>query len=141
MVRNINPMAELKTKETNESVERFLNSIANRERREDAKQVVEMMRKSSKAEPKMWGTNIIGFGNQHLIYESGRELDWFLFGFSPRKDNLTFYVPGAVEMNDLLKKLGKFKNGKGCLYIRNMGDVDPVVLQQIFDRSIKAIKR
>jgi hypothetical protein len=95
------------------------------------------MRKASRSEPKMWGSSIIGFGTHHYVYESGREGDWFLIGFSPRKQNLTLYI-GVSEQDDaLLKKLGKYKTSKSCLYINRLQDVDLPTLQKLIDRSAK----
>lgn len=87
-----------------------------------------MMEKATKSKGKMWGPAIVGFGNKVLKYDSGRELDWFVMGFSPRKANLTLYVSGAVEHQATLKKLGKHKTGKGCLYINKLEEVDLSVL-------------
>ena len=85
----------------------------------------------------MWGPAIIGFGDRHLKYESGRELDWFIMGFSPRKKNFALYIIGAVEKQQaLLKKLGKHKTGKGCLYINNLEEVDEAVLKEIIDKGL-----
>ena len=90
----------------------------------------------------MWGTSIIGFGNVHLKYDSGRELDWFITGFSPRKQNLTLYVMGSFNPHvDLLKKLGEYKTGKGCLYINKLKDVDVKVLKELIKESVEAAKK
>lgn len=95
-----------------------------------------MMEKITKAKAKMWGSGIIGFGVRDLKYESGRELDWFVMGFSPSKQNFALYIPGAVENNHaLLKKLGKHKIGKGCLYINRLEDVDLSVLKEIMTKG------
>ena len=89
----------------------------------------------------MWGSSIVGFGTQHLKYASGRELDWMVIGFSPRKQNLTLYIPGSLESYaDLLKKLGKHTTGKGCLYVKSLKDVDTKVLKELIQRSIKETK-
>lgn len=86
----------------------------------------------------MWGANIIGFGNIHLKYESGREIDWFITGFSPRKQNLTLYLTGSFNSHtDLLSRLGKHKTGSGCLYISKLQDVDTEVLKELIKRSVK----
>lgn len=131
-------MAELKTKQTESSVANFLDGIADEDRRKDCHVIVKMMKAATKSEPKMWGTSIIGFGYRRLKYDSGRELDWFIMGFSPRKNDLTLYMMGALELlNDLLKKLGKHKTGKGCLYIKKLGDVDLSVLKAMMARSVK----
>ena len=111
-------MAELKTKKTELSVDAFIKNIAEEQKRKDASIIIGLMEKTTKAKAKMWGSAIIGFGDHVLKYESGRELDWFVMGFSPRKQNFAFYISGAVEkQQSLLKKLGKHKTGKGCLYI------------------------
>ena len=95
------------------------------------------MDKATKAKGKMWGSAIIGFGDRRLKYESGRELDWFVMGFSPRKQNLTLYITGAVrEQQALLKKLGKHKTGKGCLYINKLEEVDMAVLKEIIKQGV-----
>jgi hypothetical protein len=130
-------MAELKTKKTAESVEAFLNTISETQKRKDAFSILELMEKATKAKGKMWGSAIIGFGDRRLKYESGRELDWFVMGFSPRKQNFALYVSGAVEKQQaLLKKLGKYKTGKGCLYINKLGEVDIAVLKEIINKGL-----
>src|SRR5205809_6219421 len=119
--------AELKTKKNEASVEGFLNAIKDEQKRKDSFTILQMMQKATGEKPKLWGASIIGFGNVHLKYESGRELDWFTIGFSPRKANLTLYgIKNSGE--PLLKKLGKYKEGKGCLYINKLSDVDTAVL-------------
>ena len=130
-------MAELKTKLTNASVDKFLKGVKDEQTRADCYQIIEMMNKATKAEPKMWGTSIIGFGNVHLKYESGRELDWFPIGFSPRKQNITLYLMGGLEQAELLGKLGKYSTGKGCLYIKKLADVDVKVLNKLITTSAK----
>lgn len=130
-------MAELKTKKTELSVEAFLKKIPEADKRKDAFTVLELMEKATKSKAKMWGTAIVGFGDRRLKYESGRELDWFIMGFSPRKQNLTFYIPGAAQQQPaLLKKLGKHKTGKGCLYINKLAEVDMAVLKEIIKRGL-----
>jgi len=130
-------MAELKTKLTNASVDKFLKGVKDEQTRADCYQIIEMMNKATKAEPKMWGTSISGFGNIHLKYESGRELDWFPIGFSPRKQNITLYLTGGLEQKELLDKLGKYSTGKGCLYIKKLSDVDIKVLNKLITTSVK----
>lgn len=126
--------AELKTKENRASVESFLKSVKDKQKREDSFAIVEMMQKATGEKPKMWGSAIVGFGNIHLKYASGRELDWMKIGFSPRKQNLTLYVLcGTERQNALVKKLGRYKTGKGCLYINKLSDVDTKVLEQIIE--------
>src|SRR3990172_5009026 len=134
-------MAELKTKQTKASVEKFLNSVKDEKKREDSFKILELMKKITKEEPKMWGPSIIGFGNYHYKYASGREGDWFLTGFSPRKQNLTLYIMSYLEKHkDLIKKLGKHKTGKGCLYINKLVDVDMNVLKELITASVKKHK-
>lgn len=134
-------MAELKTKKTEASVEVFLNSLASEQTRKDCFEIVKIMQQATKEEPKMWGASIIGFGSQHLKYASGRELDWMIIGFSPRKQNLTLYLPGSFEpYADLLKKLGKYKTGGGCLYIKTLNDIDTKVLKELVKQTVKAAK-
>ena len=133
-------MAELKTKLTKLSVEDFINAIAEEQKRKDAFAILEMMKKATKDKPKMWGPSIIGFCDVHLKYESGRELDWFRIGFSPRKQNITLYLFGTLDSRaTLLKKLGKHKTGKGCLYINKLSDVDTKVLEKIITQSTKGL--
>jgi len=129
-------MAKNKTTLTDNSVEAFLNKITDKQKREVAFAIVDLMKKVTKAEPKMWGSAIVGFGSRRLKYDSGRELDWFVTGFSPRKTELTLYVGlGGQDSGDLLKKLGKYKTGKGCLYIKSLSDVHLPTLQAIIKKS------
>ena len=130
-------MAELKTKKTALSVDAFIKKIPEVQKRKDAFAIIELMEKATKAKGKMWGPAIVGFGDKVLKYDSGRELDWFIMGFSPRKQNLTLYVSGAVDKQQaLLKKLGKHKTGKGCLYINNLEEVDLAVLKEIIKKGL-----
>lgn len=130
-------MAELKTKKTELSVDAFIKNIAEKEKQKDALAIISLMEKATKAKAKMWGSAIIGFGDKVLKYESGRELDWFVMGFSPRKQNFALYISGAVENAALLKKLGKHKTGKGCLYINKLDEVDTKVLKEIINKGLK----
>ncbi len=135
-------MAELKTKKTEASVDDFLNGVKDEATKKDCLEIVKLMKQATKADPKMWGSSIVGFGTQHLKYASGRELDWMVIGFSPRKQNLTLYIPGSLESYaDLLKKLGKHTTGKGCLYVKSLKDVDTKVLKELIQRSVKATKQ
>jgi len=128
--------ADVKTKKNEASVESFLNTIKDEEVRRDCFEIAQMMKKASKEEPKMWGSSIIGFGEYHYKYESGREGDTMKIGFSPRKQNLTLYILlGANPENPLLKKLGKHTTGKGCLYIKKLADVEKKVLQELINES------
>jgi hypothetical protein len=133
-------MAELKTKKTSASVSAFLDSVADESVRKDCRTLVQMMKKATKAQPKMWGPSIVGFGDYRYKYESGREGDWFRAGFSPRKNALTLYVMSGIPKHaELMSKLGKHKIGKGCLYIKHLSDVDMKVLEQLIERSVKSL--
>jgi hypothetical protein len=130
--------AELKTKKTEASVDDFLEAVEDETVRDDCRKIIGLMSGATNAEPKMWGPNIIGFGQRHLKYESGRELDWMKIGFSPRKANLTLYLNlGSGWNEDLLSNLGKHKTGKGCLYIKRLSDVDENVLQKLIEQSVQ----
>ena len=130
--------AELKTKKNEASVEDFIGAIKEEALREDCLEIAKIMKQVTKSDGKMWGSSIIGFGERHLIYASGRELDWMLMGFSPRKQNITLYLPGALESyQDLLDNLGKHTTGKGCLYIKKLADVDKKVLKELVNTSAK----
>ena len=133
-------MAEIKTQVTRASVEKFLQQIRDEEKREECYAILKIMKKATRADPKMWGTNIIGFGNYHYVYESGREGDWFITGFSPRAQNLTLYVMGGFDTG-LLKKLGKYKTGKGCLYIKRLEDIDQKILSELINRSVRNLSK
>ncbi|HEY3138351.1 MAG TPA: DUF1801 domain-containing protein [Blastocatellia bacterium] len=135
-------MAELKTRPTSESVENFLNGIADEQRRRDCLRVVEIMKAATKSEPEMWGTSIVGFGRHNYKYESGTKGEWFQIGFSPRQQALTLYFMGGAERNpDLLKKLGKHKIGRACLYIKRLDDIDLPTLKQLIKRSVADIAK
>ena len=135
------PKADNKTKPTNVSVTCYLASIAHDRKRQDAMAINSMMRRLTGVVPKMWGNAIIGFGNTHYKYASGREGDWFLVGFASRKANLVFYiVPGFDKYSMLLKRLGKFKIGKSCLYINKLTDIDMKVLEQLVAKSVALLR-
>jgi len=135
-------MAELKTKVNNASVDQFIKNIKDEQAREDCCKILKIMQKATKAEPKMWGASIVGFGAYHYKYASGREGDWFLVGFSPRKQNLTLYIMGGFDGHEeLLKILGKHSLGKGCLYIKKLADIDTGVLKLIVTRSVERMKQ
>lgn len=134
-------MAELKTKVTRASVDKFLKSVKDEQVRADCYKILDIMQKATRSEPKMWGTSIVGFGSYHYKGASGREGDWFLTGFSPRKQNLTLYLmAGFDDQQDLLSKLGKYSTGKGCLYIKKLEDVNPKALKELVSRSVKKMK-
>ena len=131
--------ASLKTKATTGSVDAFLDSL-DTTRAAECKVLVEMMRKATGAEPKMWGAAIVGFGNWRYQYDSGREGDFFQVGFSPRKGALTLYIVRGYENHtDLLAKLGKHTTGKACLYVKRLADVDRSVLSQIIKRGVAEV--
>jgi hypothetical protein len=135
-------MAELKTKRTDASVDKYLASIKDATQREDAKTLCGMFSEVTKESPKMWGSAIIGFGSHTLVYPNGRELDWMLVGFSPRKANLTLYLSlGGHDHDALTAKLGKHKTGKGCLYIKQLEDVDAKVLKNLIKQSVAYAKK
>lgn len=132
-------MAEIKTKPTSASVEDFLNNIKDEQKRKDSFVILEMMKKASGEEPKMWGASMVGFVD--IRYKSpatDREVDWFKIGFSPRKTNLTLYFGLNVHVHaDALKKLGKHKTGLGCLYINKLQDIDIKILEEMINTTIK----
>lgn len=132
-------LVEIKTKETTSSVEGFIDSVADEQKRKDSYTILKMMEKASKQIPKIWGSSIIGFVNKR--YKSpatGREVDWFEMGFSPRKANLTLYLGTSLQKHaDALKKLGKHKTGVGCLYINKLEDVDIKVLESMIAATVK----
>ncbi len=131
-------MAENKTKQTEASVKKFIDSVPDAQKRADALAILEIMRRATKLEAKMWGTAIVGFGSVHYKYESGREGDICLMGFSPRKQNFALYLPGGhIAYAAELKKLGKHETGKGCLYINKLAEVDAAVLEKIFAKGMK----
>lgn len=135
--RGKRPMAEPKTKRTTESVETFLNGIADEQRRQDCVRILQIMKAATKTEPAMWGASIVGFGRYRYKYESGTKGEWFLVGFAPRKQDLTLYIMSGLERHkELLKKLGKHKTGKACLYIKKLDDVDVSTLRQLIRQSI-----
>jgi Domain of unknown function (DU1801) len=125
-------MAENKTKQTNESVEKFINGIEDATKRKDCLAIAGMMQAISKSKAMMWGPSIIGFGVRHYKYESGREGDICEIGFSPRKNNITLYIiNNSSDQQELLAKLGKYKTGKGCLYIKKLSDIDGTILKKL----------
>lgn len=133
---------ELKTKLNDASVTEFLNSVEDEQKRKDSFEIMKMMKQVTRAEPKMWGTSIVGFGTYHYKGASGREGDWMLIGFSPRKQNLTLYImPGFDRYPELMKKLGKHTTGKSCLYIKRLSDVDTAVLKELMSESVKVMKK
>ena len=135
-------MSELKTKRNDSNVSEFISLVENETRRNDSFKLLELIAKITKKDPEMWGGNIIGFGRYYYQYESGRNGDWFLTGFSPRKQNLTIYImPGFSDFSELLNKLGKHKLGKSCLYINKLGDINIKVLEKIIKKSIMQMRK
>ena len=133
-------MAELKTKPTKQSVAQFIKSIPHEETRADCRTISKLMSEATGAEPQMWGTSIVGFGVMHYKYASGREGDWPIIGFSPRKQNLTLYISAGFQNPDLLKKLGKHSLGKSCLYFKRLSDVDLPTLKKVIKAGAKQKK-
>lgn len=135
-------MAEIKTKKNEASVDAFLQTVKEEGKRSDCEIILKMMKQVSKQEPKMWGTSIVGFGSYHYKSErSKQEGDWFITGFSPRKQNLTIYImPGIDYYKDLVKQLGKCKTSVSCLYINKLADVDITVLKQLITTAYKRMK-
>lgn len=135
-------MAELKTKRTQASVADFLDGIEDARKRADARTVAALMQEATGEAPAMWGPGIVGFGRCHLRYESGRELDWMLVGFSPRKAALTLYImPGFAEYEELLARLGKVSIGKSCLYLKTLVGIDQAVLRELVTRSVEHMRQ
>jgi len=134
-------MAEIKTKKNEGNVEEFLNSVADPDRRTDSFEALELLKEVTKEEPRMWGNSIVGFGEYHYKYKSGREGDWFLIGFSPRKQYLTLYImSGFDKYDEILAELGKYKTGKSCLYLKRLSDVNPKILRKLAVESVKFVK-
>jgi len=134
-------MADNKTKPTNLSVAMFIDALTDRARCVDAKALVKLMQSAVGEKPKMWGPSIIGFGSYHYRYDSGREGDMPLIGFSPRKAATVLYnMTGFSGSEALLAKLGKYTTGKGCLYIKKLADVDQKVLEALVLKSVAAMR-
>ena len=135
-------MSNLKTTRNDGDVRAYLESVANKQRRQDALTMLELMREITGEEAEMWGESIVGFGSYRYRYASGRQGDWFLTGFAPRKQALTLYImPGFERYEALLAKLGKHKIGKSCLYISKLADVDEDVLKEIIAASVERMRR
>lgn len=131
-------LASIKTKPTAESVADFINSIEGEQKRNDSYAILTLMEKAAKEKAKMWGNSIIGFGDvRYKSPATGREVDWFKIGFSPRKANLTIYLIDMKQHADNLDKLGKHKTGGGCLYINKLEDIDVKVLEKIIEATVQ----
>jgi len=134
--------AENKTRAAKQSVATFLNGIDDKDKRADAKKVAAIMQKVTGEKAAMWGSSIVGFGQYHYKYESGREGDFMLAGFAPRKKALTIYIMAGFKLYDsLMKKLGKYKTGKSCLYVKRLSDIDEKVLTQLIDKSVQYMRK
>ena len=134
-------MAELKTQQNEADVDAFIASVDDDSKRDDCRKLLALMRKITRKKPTMWGETIVGFGSYHYQYASGREGDWFVSGFSPRKRDLTVYImPGFSNYTEQLAALGKHKTGKSCLYIKRLADIDLKVLEQIIRLSVSEMK-
>ena len=135
-------MAELKTKPTKKSVKEFLNGIPDAQKRKDALTVAALMEEATGEKPKIWGASLVGYGSYHYVYATGREGDWPIIGFSPRKQNLTLYImPGFERYAELMSKLGKYKTGKSCLYINRLEDIHMPTLKKLIQLSVRQMDR
>ncbi len=134
-------MAQNKTQRTDDSVVAYLDSVENDKKRRDSFTIMKLMQEVTGTEPAMWGSSIVGFGEYTYKYASGREGEWFLVGFAPRKQNLTLYINGGFDNYEpLLSKLGKYSTGKSCLYIKKTDDVDLQVLKELVAESVDHMK-
>lgn len=135
-------MAALKTAIDSDDVKRFLDSVSDDKRRADGLAVLELMREVTGLQPALWRGSIVGFGSYHYRYDSGREGDWFLTGFSPRKQALSLYIiDGFDQYQQLLAALGKYRTGKSCLYVNRLEDIDLPVLRKLVRQSVAALKK
>lgn len=135
-------MTGQKTKKTGQSVSAFLNAIDDPARRRDAKAVAKLMREITGEKPALWGPSMVGYGSYHYRYASGREGDWFLTGFSPRKQALTLYIMAGFDRYEtLMKELGTYKTGKSCLYLKSLDDVDRDVLRRLITESVDYLRQ
>jgi hypothetical protein len=134
--------AEAKTRPTALSVTEFLNRIPDEERRRDCRTLRTLLREVTGSQAKMWGPSIVGFGNYHYVYASGREGDCFLAGFSPRKKDLTIYITAGIERYPALTaKLGRYRNAVSCLYVKRLSEIDLGVLRKLLAASVRDVRR
>jgi len=134
-------MSQLKTQQNDQSVNDFLDSIENENRKADSKEVLKIMKEITGKPPKMWGNSMVGFDSYHYKYASGREGDWFITGFSPRKQALTLYImAGFKRYDELMDKLGKYKTGKSCLYVKKLDDIDRNALKKLIEESVSYMR-
>ena len=135
-------MSKNKTTETDNPVEHFINAVDDDKKRQDCEEILAIMKKVTRREPKMWGSSMVGFGNYHYKYASGKEGDFFITGFSPRKAALTIYImPGFSGYADLMEQLGPHKTGKSCLYVKNLDVINRDVLQQLITQSVVDMRK
>lgn len=135
-------MAELKTRKNNASVAEFLTGIEDAAQRADCRKISAMMKKATGSRPQMWGTSIVGFGSYSYSNSAGKDFEWMLTGFSPRKQATSVYIMAGFKTFDaLMKKLGRYKTGKSCLYIKRLEDVDKGILQKLIDESVKHMRK
>ena len=134
-------MADIKTKLTEASPTAFIDRVESEQRRKDCHELVALMKKITGEPPKMWGPSIVGFGKYHYKYDSGREGDMLLTGFSPRKTSLVLYLGSTIHDKALMAKLGKYKTGTGCLYIKRLDDIDRGVLRELITQSVAAMRK
>ena len=135
-------MAELKTQPTSQSVSDFLKAVVDKKMRAECRVVAKMMREATGKRARMWGTSIVGYGSYDYKYASGREGSWPIIGFSPRSKNLSIYImPGFSNFDKLMGRLGKYKTGKSCLFIKSLDDVDQKKLKALIDGSVKFMER
>ena len=135
-------MSDLKTRKNDSKVIDFINGVEDKQKRRDCHEVIQIMKEVTGKEPEMWGNSIVGFGSYHYKYESGREGDWFLTGFSPRKEILSLYImAGFSQYESLLTDLGKHKTGKSCLYIKRLQDVNLDILREMISSSVQMIEK
>lgn len=131
-------MTQLKTQPNDPKVEDYLNTVEPQQKREDCFAILKLMQEVTGEPPKMWGSIIVGFGQYHYKYESGREADWFITGFASRSKNITLYImAGFDNYDELMRKLGKHSTGKSCLYIKKLEDVDQAVLRELVKQSLE----
>ena len=131
-------MAEIKTKRTAASVDGFLNSIKEEQKRQDCWTIVEIMEKATKSKAQMWGPSIVGFGSYKYKYPDGREMDWMVIAFSPRKQNITLYIGSGFDgYDELMAQLGKYSCGKSCIYFKRLSDVNVPTLKKLVKASVQ----
>lgn len=134
-------MAELKTRPTEASVADFIASVENETRRADASTVLALMQRVTGEAPRMWGPSIVGFGSYRYTNTQGKDFEWFLTGFSPRKANLVCYImPGYGQFDDVMERIGKHKTGKACLYINKLADIEMAVLEELVTKSVELMR-